>query len=407
MRSVFLGLFPLRSLIPEERRLVYLLWVMGILQGLAQAPLSTLVPYTRVGLGLTEGQMSLVLAVTRLASLGAVAFSWWGDRTGRRKPFLVAYGTMVVASLLTAVAPSPVWFTTAQGMSRISTATVGTLAIVLLAEGIRPEFRAFSIGLYAAAGSLGAGLGQLMLPVAALDPDAWRYAFALPAVGVFAFPLLRTVEESKLVDVTQRTVPIRAILTGPHSRSFWIAGGAAFSAAAFPAVALAFTTERLVNDLGYSAGAATAIALVGGTVGASGFWIGGRLADLWGRRPTTVAALAASVSGGIALFEVSSVPALLAAIVVGGFGAFAYIPAATSHRAELFPTEVRATAGSAGAYLATLGSASGLALGATIIDRSGLTTTLLTLSVPMGVAILLTLALPETKHLSLANEPLS
>jgi MFS family permease len=403
---VFLSLFPLRSLNQDERRLVFLLWIMGVLQGLAQAPLSSLIPYTRVGLGLSEGQMSLVLAITRVASLGAVAFSWWGDRSGRRKPFLVAYGTMLVASLLTAVATGPVWFTTAQGASRVATSTVGTLAVVLLAEGIRPGFRAFSIGLYAAAGSLGAGLGQLMLPIAALNENAWRYAFAVPVLGVAALPLLRKVEESKLVDVREAAVPLRTILTGPHSRSFWLAGTAAFCAAGFPAVALAFTTERLVNDLGYSAGAATAMALVGGTIGASGFWIGGRLADVWGRRPTTISALLASIAGGVALFEVSSVPALLTAIAVGGFGAFAYVPAAASHRAELFPTRVRATAGSAGAYLATLGSASGLAFGAAMIDRVGLTTTLLTLAAPMALAAVVTLALPETRHLTLSEEHL-
>lgn len=127
------------------------------------------------------------------------------------------------------------------------------------------------------------------------------------------------------------------------------------------------------------------------------------MADVWGRRPTTIVALAASVAGGVALFEVESIPALLVAIAIGGFGAFSYVPAAASHRAELFPTDVRATAGSAGAYLATVGSALGLGFGAGVIDRFGLTKTLLVLAIPMAIAAVLTLALPETKNAHLGD----
>jgi MFS family permease len=192
-------LFPFSELTAMERRLVVLLWVMGILQGVAQSPLSAILPFTRVGLGLTQGEMSLVLAVTRLASLGALGFSWWGDRSGRRRPFLTAFLLMVFASAATAMSPGAGWFTAAQSLSRIATTAVGTLAVVLLAERVRASHRAFAIGLYAAAGSLGAGIGQLMLPVAALAPQAWRYAFALPVLGLLALPVLRKVQESPLV----------------------------------------------------------------------------------------------------------------------------------------------------------------------------------------------------------------
>lgn len=397
MKRLFRSLFPFAGLVPEERRLLVLLWVMGILQGVAQSPLSALLPFTRVGLGLSEGQMSLVLAVTRLASLGAIAFSWWGDRSGRRRPFLAAFVIMILASAMTAASPGAVWFTASQSVSRVTTTAVGTLAVVLLAERVRATHRAFAIGLYAAAGSLGAGVGQLMLPVAAVSSEAWRLAFALPVLGLLALPVLLRIEESPLVRTDVVTVPMRDLFFGRLRRPFWIAGLSALFASAFPAVALAFTNERLVNDLGYTAGAATAMALTGGTVGAMGFWIGGRLADLWGRRPTTVLALGMSVSGGIALFTVESIPALLVAIAVGGFGSFAFVPAASSHRAELFPTEIRATAGTAGAYLATLGSAGGLVVGALLIDSIGLTATLLVLAGPMLLAAFLTLALPETR----------
>ncbi|MDH4117650.1 MAG: MFS transporter [Acidimicrobiia bacterium] len=402
MRSLFRSLFPFGDLEPPERRLLTLMWLIGVFQGMAQAPLSAILPFTRVGLGLSEGQMSFVLAVTRVASLGAVVFSVWGDRGGRRKPFLAAMAVMLVGSGLTAVSPNATWFTVSQSLVRIATTAVGTLGVVLVAERMRSSYRAFAIGLYAAAASLGAGFGQLMLPVAATGDQAWRYAFFAPVLSIAFVPFVLRVQESPLMMESGPRIRFRSLLVGRESKDFWLSGIAGLCAAAFPAVALAFTNERLVNDLGYSAGAATAIALSGGTIGALGFWLGGRLADTVGRRITTVVSLAASVLGGLALFQVETVPALLAAIVVGGFGSFSYVPAASSHRAELFPTRIRATAGSGSAYLATVGSALGLGFGAGAIDVIGLFQTLRWLSILMAVAAILTWMLPETRGKDLA-----
>jgi MFS family permease len=374
-----------------------LLWVLGAFQGMAQAPLSAILPYTRQGLGLTEGQMSLMLSITRLASLGAVVISYWGDRAGRRRPFLVSYAALMGVSGLTALVPNAAAFVVAQSIVRMATTALATLAVVLLAEQIRASHRAFAIGFYAAAGSLGAGIGQLMLPIAAISNQTWRIPFAVPAVGLLFLPLARRVEESPLIGATRAHVPLKDVLSGDFRRRFWVAGVAGLLAAAFPAVALAFTNERLVADLGYSPAAATAMSLVGGTVGALGFWVGGRLADLWGRRPATILAISTSIVGGIAVFRVHSVAALVASVALGAFGAFAYVPAASAHRAELFPTRIRATSGSASTYLATVGSALGLLIGSFTIDRLGISDTVLLLAVPMALAGVLTLLLPETR----------
>lgn len=402
MGRLFRGLFPLHLVAAGDRRWLLLMWVVGALQGFAQAPLSTLVPYTRVTLGLSAGAMSLVLAVTRLASLGSIGFSWWADRSGRRRPFLGAYLVLAVASGLTALSVTPLQFTLTQALARVGTTAVGTLAVVLITEGLDRRVRAFAVGLYAAAASLGAGIGQLMLPIADARPEGWRFAFALPLVGLLAVPWLRSIRESPLVDPSNRVaVPLSSLLVGLHRRRFWVAGSAALLAASFPAVGLAFTTERLVNELGMTAGQATTIALTAGTLGGSGFWIGGRLADEWGRKPTTILSLAAATVGGLVLYAGDDPRVVFAALAVGGFGSFAYVPAASTHRAELFPTDVRATGGTGNAYLATVGSAAGLTTGALTIDRIGLFGTMSLLAIPMVLAAILTLLLPETRDQAL------
>jgi|FLYL01.1.fsa_nt_gi MFS family permease len=393
-------LFPIDRIRPEDRWTVYLLWLVGVLQGFAQAQAAATVPFTRSTLGLTEGEMSLVLAVTRLAGVGAVVFSWWGDKKGRRRPFLAAYLLLIGASAGTSLVSTPLAFTGLQSLVRLTTAAVGTLGVVLLAERVEPTVRAFSIALYGAGGSLGAGMGLATLPLADLGPEGWRIPFGLTAVGFLAWPLLvRRVDESRLYspDEAARARPLAQLLSSGFAARFWLSAAAATLAAAFSTVALSFSTERLVSDVGLPTAAAAALSLGGGAVGGLGFFVGSRLADLIGRRGTTILAFGCMAVGGVGVYRLDH-PALLGlAIAVSTFGSFAYVPAGASHRVELFPTEFRSTAGAAGSYLAMVGSALGLAVGRLTIDRFGLADTVTALASLLLVSMVLTWLLPETK----------
>src|SRR5690606_26487163 len=110
---------------------------------------------------------------------------------------------------------------------------------------------------------------------------------------------------------------------------------------AFTAVGLAFTTERLIGDLGYSAGTTILVTVGGGTLGGLGFFVGGRLAASWGRRPTSIFSLALALIGGLVLYAATDLWALWLAALASSCGAFAYIPSGGAHRSELFPTSLR------------------------------------------------------------------
>lgn len=84
-------------------------------------------------------------------------------------------------------------------------------------------------------------------------------------------------------------------------------------------------------------------------------------------------------------------------MVVASFGTFAFVPAAGSHRAELFPTTLRASANTAAANLSLAGSAFGLIIGTYTIDNLGLADTIYILGVGMALAATITLLLPETR----------
>ncbi|HSJ26847.1 MAG TPA: MFS transporter [Acidimicrobiia bacterium] len=403
MKRLLAVLFPFGKYDPRARHLVFLMWLVGVLASFASSHASSTIPFSRVSLGLTEGDMSLVLAVARFAGIGALLFSWWGDKAGRRRPFLVAFALLIVATAATAGADTGWQFATLQAVSRAAAAALGTLAVVLVAEQVAPDIRAFSISLYGAGGSFGAGLGLLALPLAEVGPNGWRGLFALGAVGLAALPLLiRGIEESPVFEVEDpnaliRTAPLRDLLHSDYSGRLYLTSAINFLVNVFIAVTLAFSIERLVGDIGLSTTTAVLLSLFGGTAGAAGFFLGGRLADTIGRRPTTVLSLALVLVGGLVLYWTETMPLLATGITVGTFGSFAFVPSAASHRTELFPTAFRTTANAAGSYMGMVGSAVGLLVGRFTIDPFGLSQTVTILGVGILGGVALTLRLPETR----------
>jgi MFS transporter, putative metabolite:H+ symporter len=396
-------LFPFGRFDPAARTLVILMWTVGVLASFAASHASSTIPFSRVSLGLTEGEMSLVLAIARFAGITALLFSWWGDKTGRRKPFLAAFTLLVAATAATAWVQTGWQFAALQAVTRAAAAAVGTLAVVLIAEQVAPGMRAFAISLYGAGGSFGAGLGLIALPLAELGPQGWRGLFALGGIGIVALPfLLRNVHESPVFEVEDpyaliKAAPLHDLLRSNFSSHLYLTGAINLLVSLFMAFSLTFSIERLVGDIGLPTSTAVALSLLGGTVGATGFFLGGRLADTIGRRSTSILSLIMVLAGGLALYWFESLPVLALAITIGTFGSFAFVPSAASHRTELFPTAFRTTANAAGGYFGMVGSALGLLIGRFTIDAIGLSQTVTLLGLGVVAGGVLTLRLPETQ----------
>ncbi|REK12832.1 MAG: MFS transporter [Actinobacteria bacterium] len=398
LRRLLEPLLPVGRFDSQARRFVAVMWLAGLLQGFAQSQATATLPFTRVGLGLSEGEMSLLLGFARLAAFGALPIGWLGDHIGRRRPFLWALTLVLVGGTLAGLVVDAWQFGMAQALLRVGTAAVSGLSVVIIAERVPSDIRAYSISFYGAAVSLGAGIALMTLPLADGGGEAWRIPHLLIAVGVLAMPLLiKKVPESELFERSPHDGHWRELVSGPHSRVFWVVGLVGFLASAFSSVALAFSTERLIEGVGLTTGDTVLVSLVGGTFGGIGFFVGGHLADSWGRRLTTVLSLLLALSGGIVLYNTASVPLIVGAVVVSSFGTFAFVPAGGSHRAELFPTRLRSSATTAAANLAIVGSATGLISGIFTIERFGLSRSVTFLGIGMLVAAGLTLTLPETK----------
>lgn len=403
--TLFRPFLPRVPLTGSDRWMIFLLWVAGVAMGWAQGEASALLPFTREDLAVSAGGMSLVLALARLGAFGAILLGAAADRIGRRRPLLMALALLLVANGVSALASSPVAYGFAQGFARVGGAAVSALAVVAMAEGVAPGVRAYAISFFGAAASLGAGLSVATLPLADVTDWGWRLPHGLPIVLLPVIPILwRHLPESPLTTSLLPRLPWSDLLRGERRRRFLLVAGAGLLSSAFSAVGLAFTTERLIGELGLTAATAALVSLGGGTLGGVGFFVGGRLADGWGRRPTSILALMLALAGGLTLYRATELWVLVAAAAVSAFGSFAFIPAGGAHRAELFPTSLRAASASAANYLATVGSALGLMIGGLTITGLGLFPTMLILGVGMVAASLLTATLPETLGTDLATE---
>ncbi|HSJ83924.1 MAG TPA: MFS transporter [Acidimicrobiia bacterium] len=399
-------LLPVERFTSADRRIVFIIWAAGVIQGFAQSQASATLPFTRAGLGLSEGEMSLLLGIARLAAFAALPLGWIGDHRGRRRPLLISVTLVVAGGTLAGLALESWQFGTAQAILRTGTAGMSGLAIVLMAEQVSPHIRAYAISFYGAAVSFGGGLALMTLPLADGGGDNWRVPHLLISLGLLVLPfLVKNVPESRIFIDEHPQGHWRDLASGTWALRFWVVSTIAFLVSAFSAVALAFSTTRMIEHLGLSTGSTVVIALLGGTLGGLGFFVGGHLADSWGRRKTTVVSLLLALAGGLVIYWSESIPVIATAVMVSSFGTFAFVPAGGSHRTELFPTGLRASANTAATNLALVGSAVGLITGVYTIDRFGLSTTVSMLGVGMAIAAALTLILPETRGQDLRAIP--
>lgn len=393
------------SFTARDRRALFLMSLVAFLAGLAGTTISHTLPFARASLGLSEGDMFWVFAITRAVSLIGIAFAIYADREGRRKPFIAAFILLISGNAATAFLPGAAAFAITQSMTRVGVVAVAALAIVVLAEELTPAVRAYGMGIYALAGSMGTGLGLILLPLAERSDESWRILFGISAVGLLAVPLLNQfLLETRAFRKFETNVTFSRALSAGLAKHFWPLAGIAFFVAAFSSPAFDFVFERLINDLAWDAGPARFLLIVFSGLGALGLLFGGRMADSLGRRQTTVVALVLGGIGGIGFYTLGSGWLLAPSILIASFGAAMLVPAFAAHRSELFPTRVRATAAGWITNAAIAGSITGFAIGAIVVDSIGLPKTISLLALGLFVAVFLVSRLPETRGIDLVRE---
>lgn len=350
--------------------------------------------------GASDRAKGIVLASVRPGILIALGLLVVADRKGRR---LVLVGSAVGGCLLAAtgaLVPNLALLAGSQLLARVFSTALSELVAIVAAEEMPRGARAYAFSLLGMSAALGAGICVMALPLADVADWGWRLLYLLP---LLALPLCRSIArnlpESRRFTVRHRNVPMAG-----HGGRLALLAASAFLLAVFSTPASQLQNEFLRDERGYSALGITLFVVLTNTPAGIGVVVGGRLADLRGRRG--VAAVA--VAGG-AVFTVlqyrSGGSVMWLASLAGAIIAGAALPALTVYGPELFPTSLRGRANGIIRLLAVIGASAGLLVAGVLVDELGtLSEALAVLAVgPAVVVALIVFRYPETAHRELED----
>jgi MFS family permease len=385
---------------PRAARVLALLAVFAVLAGYLGTLITQTITFAAEEFGAGDREQGVTLAAVRVGVLLALVLAAAADRRGRRKLLIAASVAACLTAATGAAAPDLVWLGVSQTVARGLSTAMALLIAIVAAEELPRNSRAYGVSVLALSGALGSGMAVWALPLADLDIWAWRLLYVIPLAGIpIALASGRPLPESRRF-VQHRDEPPAT----PRASRVWLLAVSGFLGSLFFAPASQFLNEFLRDERGYSASTIAAFTLLTNTPAAIGVLIGGRLADLRGRRAVGSIALGAGV-GLTVLMYLSGGPALWVFSVLGAVIGAAAIPALGVYGPELFPTAARGRVNGLISLVAVVGSSIGLLMTGVLSEElGGLGPAMATLAVgPAALVILILVAYPETAHQSLED----
>jgi len=380
------------------------LCLLAIVLSYLGSVLTQTVTYTADAFDASTTAQSATLAAVRIGVLLAVALTVVADRRGRRQVLLAAAFGGCLLTAASALVPGLAVLGALQLPLRGLTTAGGVLLAVFVAEEMPAGARAYGVSLLTMAGALGVGMTLWVLPLADLGPDGWRLVYALglawiPAVLVAA----RHLQESRrFAAQPAAAAPTDGAPATGHRRRFWLLAVSALLLNVFTSPASQLMNEFLREERSFSAAQISLFTILTNTPGGLGILIGGRLADVRGRRVVGAVGVAGGTLLTVGMVLVGGWPMWALSVAGAVIGALT-IPALGVYGPELFPTGSRSRANGIISVLGVLGGVIGLLAAGAMTDRWGsLGPALGVLSIgPLAMAALVVLAYPETAHLEL------
>ncbi|MDQ6616167.1 MAG: MFS transporter [Actinomycetota bacterium] len=325
---------------------------LAVVIGFVGSLLSLTMTYAAAEFGASRADQGVALGAVRANVVLALGILALADRRGRRRLILACAGGAVGLTSLGALAPSLVWLALTQILAVALTAALLILVGVMTAEEMPAGSRAWALAVLTMAVGFGGGLATAALPVAGIGTRGWRWPYA----GALVFlPLVasarRHLPESwrwQRAFAAERPPAHRS-----HARRLLLLCTGGFLFSLFVTPSGQFQNEYLRTERAFSAARIAEFSLICGTIGGLGVLLGGRLADLRGRRLVAVVGAGGGIVTTLALYLSRGWP-LWAWGIADSLLAYGVAPALGVYGPELFPTwqRSRSTGVVAAAYAA-------------------------------------------------------
>jgi len=369
-------------------------------------------PRIQESLLIDDGQVGMLAAYMRLGILPGLFMAMFADRMGRRQLLMLTILGTAIFTFLTAFAPNKEIFVLLQFLARACAYTEDILCFVVVAEVMDPRLRGWAVGALGALGAAGHGLAAGVYAYIDIIPYDWRGLYML-GVG----PMLLLAWLRRELDETDRfkeqqgrrdaeaakggwssaIKPLISVMTAYPGRMLAICAVIApFSFGV--GAALWFVPKYVQTDLGWSAGSASLMYIMGGTIAVAGNFLAGRLSDQVGRRSILVSGLLACAAGMALFYTVADGWLIVVIWISAQFAFFCAEVTLSALGAELFPTSYRSTASSIRGIVSSLAGVAGLLTQSVLYEYFGDfgTATAIPLAVIPLAAVIAWFAIPET-----------
>mgnify|MGYP003334187652 FL=1 len=382
-----------------ERRILLLLALASIPFAYVNTLFTQTVSFAADDFGRSDSDIGFGAAIVRWGVLIVPPIALFADRVGRRTVLLAAAWASPVFAAVGALAPSYGWLVASQAIARPLALVINVMILVILTEEMSSESRARSLGYVAIASSVGAGAAVAALPLADTADGAWRLLYVLSLAWLpVAFVLQKNVRE------TVRFVRVQTIAdaarTAKVSRSrFTTQVVAAFLTSVFIGSASVYLVNYLRDVRNYDALGVSLFTIGTALPAGAGLILGGRLADLRGRRIAGAASLAVGSLLVAASYATSGATMWLAEMIGGVCLGIAH-PALGVYRGEMFPTARRSGGAATVTASNLIGGSVGLILAGQLLDAGwsyARVMRMLALA-PLIVSVLVVVSFPETAH---------
>jgi MFS family permease len=361
--------------------------------------LTETVPYAAKVYDVGNAALGTGLAVVRVGVLVALALGPLADRFGRRRLVIDAAVAHCLLAALLGLAPTFALYIAGHVALRCVDTLLGIALGVLAVESVPAGNRAITLSLVYLAGGIGVALAVGALPLAAAGRGGFAAAYLL---ALLALPLVvhagrRLRESRRYVAHAGERHGYRELRHAPYLGRLALVAGAAFLGAIFFAPTAEFFTRYLDDVRHFSSLEIVLFLALTGAPASLTVVLGGRLADLRGRKRIAVPAIVVAALS-FAGFFLTGPPWLWLFAFTGQVLGSLSLAATGVYTPELFPTRMRAAANTLVLACAVVGSGAGLAAAGLLASPLGVGPAIAVLAVfPLIAAALIALGFPETR----------